>query len=674
MPESGVMPDIEADDLGFDDGSHEMEFLDDGGLRITSIVSDDDDATLALAMSGMNAQQPPIHPIKPKKLKKKVVKPKNPKVVQGTPIPADQMRVRTTSTVERSSGQSSSNKPPGLGTFQFIVMTTLISLMLPPSALAACQGVVTSYSMVPVCVRFNSTYELCSVKPTMTMTLPSVGSTSCMDLKYNNTKVGSLEITFSSLSIQTSLVKQYYTSNWRVDVQAVRRCRGASGANCNRYSSPKGCANCVNQLNPCNQLPGGSIFNYPGVSGCLDGPTCSCAAGSGNACQNYRYSFVPEGTIYQVSSPTSTSLIGTFIAVLTINTTQTFTFSTTASVISRAEGTYTFNSLFTALSPNYDTRSVISTLSGSDAWLINAALPQAPSANIIGDIQAGLSAGLTSPNPSSFIYGSNIVGLQAQCDGLTTTTQQPAITKLGFYPKFPTAWAGFQFVYDSPSNSLKAPYASPSTAGVSFMSNRNYTFLYKMDVIVPGPVTFLSGGGCFSCTLGSWIAISVYSVGIAGNCGVYVDNGQALAATILLDTVPKQFNVTTDFGTTTVSGLLTVMCSGGNSTTSFNISLYDYNTISPNAPATTDWHVGTGPDGGLNIKLPWSLENLFGLGKIASAFIWVAIGVVVVIVLFFIILKVANCGSFKDKTIPEKFKYAFGKRHDADSQPLVEKE
>lgn len=504
-----------------------------------------------------------------------------------------------------------------------VITIVALSCLLCLASAQSCTGVISSVSVVPTCMVFNTTHKTCTAKPTVLLSLPGVGTKACMSLTANSETIGNITVTFTSATAITTLNNQYYTSSWTPGYVAVRRCRGASGANCNRYSDPRGCSNCM-QLNPCSQLPSSYnyLYNYPGESGCIDGPTCSCAAGSGNACQNYRFSLIPDGPAYRVMRPSFTEREAVISVQECIQgVCSKYYVSTRAPQVISGNLTLTFSGLYTTITPNFDSFSVVERITDGVAKLVPAAAPQAYSADIFGDIQSGTLAQLKA---NSFNWARNVVSFYAQCDGMTWGWRPASASKFSTYTSFPTTWGGLLFGYSS--GTLRAPTGGLTGTQLTLSHNQNITFSLLLDVIVPDIISSTEVSGCYSCSEMAAFNVTAKSLTREGTCTFSSATGTITSPQALLKTSQEVYPILVLYTSKVTQDTLTLSCNGGTDSLNLTVVVVEKSILTPDGETFIHREQ---PAGGTGLSLAGKLGLGLGLGLPLAS-----LGILALVVLF----------------------------------------
>lgn len=520
-----------------------------------------------------------------------------------------------------------SNIKPGTLTIAIICIFAFGSVGF---ASAQCTTSAISSSSIKVCTRFNNTHTACTTRPTVTLSVPGVGSTSCIGLTANNTTpYGTISVTFKSHVAQQSLNKNYYTSSWQLKSESSKSCFLESCCTYNSYGDCSQWADAGGEPNPCGKFSSG-ILSLPGKTICSSTQGCagcgcfSCA----NACMYSRYAFAPQGEVFEVDSFSLVNYVASFdIKFDTQSLKQTYSISSQQPYASNSVFDAQFQGVFLDFGINWGGKRVVINSAKSSAWIADTALTNSPNSDIIGDIQSDTVTGLTNPSSNSFQYARTIVSWFSDCHRTYFSYAQPGMQYLNNFPKFPTTYTGFLWSYN-PSVGLTAPVNRVNNALVTITLKQDLT-LYILDDLICPYVEVISTSGCFHCPESAIMTIKFRSTCQPGSCVVSTGNFQTLNTTIYLSNTLTTGTIAFYSNIQNVVGNLTITCKERSYSARFNATLIDPSTVYERAP---DGY-SVPPAGGSSTDL----GGLFGVGKTTSDAILAIIIIVAVIVILIII-------------------------------------
>jgi hypothetical protein len=184
---------------------------------------------------------------------------------------------------------------------------------------------------------------------------------------------------------------------------------------------------------------------------------------------------------------------------------------------------------------------------GSVAYFYPAAPMNAPAPQIPGDIQSASISSLQTPSRQAFLYSPNIIqsvnpaGSQETAIGVVYSGSGIQY----FYGssakiKLPALISGQNWSYTA--GSISSHPLNPGAALLQISSESNLSFKRTVHVVCP-VLHFINITGCYSCTFGFSITISVKSTCLDGNVMINATGFVLNTVSIYIDTSTKELTI-----------------------------------------------------------------------------------------------------------------------------------
>lgn len=423
---------------------------------------------------------------------------------------------------------------------EMLVILLLIPVVI---ALPSCSTGVVLSSTASTCF-ISGSNEVCTFEQDVLATIPYIQGTSCIDLRSSETgtNMATLYITYQSSIKDVSLAHNYFISSWVGQQSSSKSCFNTW--NC--AGNPPQCS--IYNGTPLDANIEGTISTlYPGrticssVPGCISNGCIDCTPG----CVYSRYAFTPTGPIYEVFTPTN-SKIQPQIFVQYIDQQKQLNFTLQiAGDITVIDENFQISIVGTlqGSTTEFGSRKVI--VGNSNAYIGVASETNSPQVGIPGDIQANTIQSLTSPNPSSFIFDSQIVQSQPVSDRTTYSFRSPGISVVGSsqYLKLPATIGSVYYTYSN--GQLIGNDIAPGAIVFSLQTRIPVTIQKTVNVVCPD-ISSLYVSGCYLCIQSAsfvFTAKSICSSGAATVILITTNNITVNTPFVQLSTIDSTFTV-----------------------------------------------------------------------------------------------------------------------------------
>jgi len=422
---------------------------------------------------------------------------------------------------------------------KYLYAVAFLCLLTLSSAQHCTSGVSMSFSDEN-CIKYVNGTTTCTGVANLRGTIPFVGSSICFNLVSGNTVMGTGEMIYNGMINTVQMSIDYYTSSWVLNTQDLRSCPIEN--QCSAVDDGK-CPTNYRDKTYWGSFTNPLVIGYPGRFGCTEdagGWAGGCFFGA-RSCVYWAYGLVPVGKIFTVYTPISSLLspnvtlnIGS-ISATTLLTNAPITVGTvTMKVLGSLEGDHTL----------FGSKKVIVS---DDAYICTASERNAPVAGTIGEIQASSSNFLQTKNTQAFLFSDDIVHGQLTGGKMILSTRGPSIhnndSPLPLCSTLPSLYGGNHWYFDE--GYLKSHLTSPGAIEISATTTSEFTFT-TFRVLVCPKMEKLVASGCYSCSLGSVVNISVWSTCMSGSCSVRIfdQTSDVTPASIVVNS--KSIDITTE--------------------------------------------------------------------------------------------------------------------------------
>lgn len=498
-------------------------------------------------------------------------------------------------------------------------------------------------------------FETCEMVADLQITLPYLGSTSCLTLKDENGEIVThLEITYETARMELDYALRYFTSSFDIATEQKLRCSGRvfhSGCNSNECRSGDvsrdGEGNFDNIL--AYEYPGQTFCDLVNVGTLIEQwPHCMFS----NNCFYSAFGIQPRGTVYSVSK-----LIRERISsVLRLNITSasgmidaSISFDENPNVI---YGDYTMSFSISGNPVKLDMSSLYLLQSVSNDTAFKAFLSEAsdvnqPVAGTVGDIQANVASSLNGeriPSMEEIAYDPSIMMSRTFDDRTVQVSwvfQKPGIKRIATTggAEIPGTYDGtpIKFVSD---NVLWYPLSSAPSAVLSMSGPQ--VFVTRSTSSVCPSFQILEATGCRSCSRGCDMIISAKSTCLSGTAVVSTKSDEVRITTPVVYLSEDYVNVTVKF-TTNQSEPTIDLCLSSTTSECHEITFKTVEVTSGSVVNTTSQiETLVGKDTASDdswFMFKWIGDMFKGVGKwwqtLLALMFWIAVAIILVLVLWF---------------------------------------
>jgi hypothetical protein len=393
------------------------------------------------------------------------------------------------------------NADLNLGIIVFVSLLTVVS--------SCSSGLFVPFENA-ICTRTTQMSQTCTGTFNLLGTLSTIGDSICFSANSSEGVLFEGEIKYLEMINVVELETLYYTSDWTGATWSSSKC--ASESNC-AVNTVGGCPS----TSQGDKSIGGNIvspqvLNYPGQIGCDNGDGC---AGSGcffctPSCVYWGWSMVPQGTVLTVARPFASKLVPKLS--LRINSDTIFV---SVNGLSGINGNFKITNEGSLVGDQtiFGLNNII--YDDTIARIGATSAKNAPIRMNVGDIQATSPTALSTASPTAFIYDINNV--QHTTSGRTTTF---VIASSGYaltWPvldTLPKMIAGNIWAFAN--NSLQSALQNPGQLLFSLETTNSVTFVQNVNLVCPLCGTEIEASGCYSCTEGFRLNVSLGSSCLEG--------------------------------------------------------------------------------------------------------------------------------------------------------------
>lgn len=408
----------------------------------------------------------------------------------------------------------------------------------------------------------NGNIESCSVKFSTSITIPKVSNSVCLSFVKDNNQFFNMTITYDALISWYTLNQMFVTSDWTGLTDASVNCPMTTDC----FSIHHKCGSQATADPTQSGHLKGTSTNWPGVSGCYEtakNPLCFFALKP--TCTWWRYArkpFSPAAAVFGLGA-NSLEAKATLVLQSTENLTKT---SVSLSNNQINVGVFKMYIVGTLSSPSATTTDNLIVYSGH-SYLAPTAKTNIPDDKAVGDIQASTEAGLLGGGVNSF--ASTVLQPQVSYGSISVIWPETGISRKSSWIQLPANVNGNYVVHTS--NSLSFVVGNPG-ALVLAIESPVMSLSRKVSVVCP-VCEFIDLTGCYSCALGSVIRLKCRSKCSEGSVTLTSSIGSLTTQSMRLTTTTSVHNVTSQFGSASVNGELTVTGSGSTQKITFSGTL-----------------------------------------------------------------------------------------------------
>jgi len=529
-------------------------------------------------------------------------------------------------------------------TNQWITLATILMLLKIVGACNTGSLVPTTFSQC----ENDGIAQSCELEFNLDFILAGLGYQQCFTLTdtSTNTAYATFQVTYVNMSYVGNLINQYYTGDWTLQSDSGWVC--PAGSTCCTYSDA--CVDSSGDNQPfngasdptgCGYVSDETILSWPGITTCYVRGAC---AGNGcfyctSSCVFSRFAIIPNGPAFLVAK------VNQFALSVFINVSYTDGLGNTEYYVGPATtepqniGPFTVAMNFLGAGGAVSGGSYL--IQGSRAWTGSVAQVNGPVCGQIGELQSNDPNFPNDPSQTAFIFDYSCVSDQQETHAVVYSSPNSALTRtLPFMTALPYTDGSAQWFFNQRGQIIgSATGGNPISLEISTASNKTFTVARSIQTVCPKIIGLVSSGGCFSCTIGCSVVLTMVSTclqGIATVNMVATDGSTVNTPAIVLLTTQSNYIISVSVTNANPSFLLQV-CSPHNCdqiTISF-LALPDPLVAPRNQ--TQGSNVDTTPNGGGWGGFGNAFGDVFGgIGSVLETIVIVLVIIAIAIVLIII--------------------------------------
>lgn len=421
------------------------------------------------------------------------------------------------------------------------VTVTIIMCLI--GAIACCDQSLSITTLESSCIDQGST-RICNESINTAFTLPGIGSVVCIDLKTESgDQAARMEITYQRKTVSRPLIKEYWTSNYIIINEQIRRCRGAGSCHDNNCELVQ--ADPEEYFDAFGELVNSEVLNHPGRTFCeyKPGGIAGGCVSIQDSCLYGRVALKPtgaQGYAYKLGTEMWESELK---VVWTNNLGLNNTYNIIIGMIPLNTINFTLSvSGEFAYPPVAVPENSVVIDSVNNSYFTPISIKNSPSALTIGDIQASSQAGGLEAERDAFIFGDvwqsqpgnqydNILGVGTGWSRMRTNA------------KLPFSFGGN--MWRLKNNMVQANLTSGAPILLQVQSMPGFRIVRTYNVATPKINKIYDATGCCQCQNGFTIILNAESTGIEGLVSVStITEGVLLhTSSLRLTMQPQNFTI-----------------------------------------------------------------------------------------------------------------------------------